>query len=130
MSIATKIAIQINCKIGGAPWTVPNPCKSDMVVGFDVSHDTMNNRTSYGALIASLNRTMTRFFSTVSAHHSGEELSNELSINLLKALQRFRQTNNGLLPARIFIYRDGVGDGQIDYIYQHELNTVKVSYTA
>ncbi len=25
MSIATKIAIQLNCKIGGAPWSVPIP---------------------------------------------------------------------------------------------------------
>ncbi len=25
MSIATKIAIQINCKIGGAPWSVSVP---------------------------------------------------------------------------------------------------------
>jgi aubergine-like protein len=25
MSIATKVAIQINCKVGGAPWTVDIP---------------------------------------------------------------------------------------------------------
>lgn len=27
MSIATKIVIQLNCKIGGAPWTVNIPSK-------------------------------------------------------------------------------------------------------
>lgn len=26
-AIALKVAIQINCKIGGAPWTVANPLK-------------------------------------------------------------------------------------------------------
>jgi aubergine-like protein len=27
MSFATKVALQINCKLGGAPWTVDIPLK-------------------------------------------------------------------------------------------------------
>ncbi|GLV33300.1 P-element induced wimpy testis [Carabus blaptoides fortunei] len=37
MSVATKVAIQINCKLGGAPWTVEIPISNLMVVGFDTS---------------------------------------------------------------------------------------------
>jgi hypothetical protein len=48
VSIANKVAIQMNCKVGGAPWTVEIPLKSTMVVGFDASHDTMNKGLSYG----------------------------------------------------------------------------------
>lgn len=40
MSIATKVAIQLNCKIGGAPWAVPLPLAGLMVVGYDVCRDT------------------------------------------------------------------------------------------
>lgn len=36
-SIASKIAIQINCKLGGIPWMVNIPVKGLMTVGFDVS---------------------------------------------------------------------------------------------
>lgn len=40
LSVCTKIAIQINCKIGGAPWLVTIPKKGMMIVGFDVCHDS------------------------------------------------------------------------------------------
>jgi len=41
--VATKIAMQINCKLGGAPWHVEIPQLLDfMIVGFDVSQDTKN----------------------------------------------------------------------------------------
>ena len=39
MTIATKVAIQMNCKLGGAPWTIENPLKGLMVIGFDICHD-------------------------------------------------------------------------------------------
>ena len=40
MSVATKIGIQLNCKMGGEVWAVEVPLKKLMVVGFDVNHDT------------------------------------------------------------------------------------------
>lgn len=48
MSIATKIAIQMNCKIGGIPWTVSIPASGLMVVGFDVCHDTATKGKDFG----------------------------------------------------------------------------------
>ena len=33
MSVATKVAIQINCKLGGEPWSVKIPLKNTMVIG-------------------------------------------------------------------------------------------------
>lgn len=48
MSIATKIAIQMNCKLGGAPWTIDMPLDGLMTVGFDVSHDTMEKSKDFG----------------------------------------------------------------------------------
>lgn len=51
MSIATKIAIQINCKIGGIPWCVSIPMQGLMVVGFDVCHDTNSKSKDFGIYI-------------------------------------------------------------------------------
>lgn len=48
MSIATKVAIQINCKVGGIPWTISIPCPGLMVVGFDVCHDANNKSKDFG----------------------------------------------------------------------------------
>lgn len=48
MSIATKIAIQMCCKLGGAPWYVEIPLEGMMMVGFDVCHDTTMKNTDFG----------------------------------------------------------------------------------
>ncbi|KAG8223661.1 hypothetical protein J437_LFUL001768 [Ladona fulva] len=124
MSIATKVAIQINCKTGGAPWCVEIPIAGLMVVGFDVCHDTANRSKSYGALVASLDNGLTSYFSAVSEHTTGEELSNDISANLVKALRKYKEVNQRL-PARIMIYRDGVGEGQVNYVVEHEVELIK-----
>ncbi|XP_053690463.1 protein aubergine-like isoform X1 [Sabethes cyaneus] len=127
MSVATKVAIQINCKLGGIPWVIKNPLTSVMVVGFDVCHDTKDKAKSYGALVASMycgNTKYPRFFSTVSHHSKGEELCDFMAINVVKALRSY-QSDFGTLPMRIIFYRDGVGEGQFKYVYEHELNVIK-----
>ncbi|CAH2076435.1 unnamed protein product, partial [Iphiclides podalirius] len=124
MSIATKIAIQINCKLGGAPWTVEIPLNTLMVIGYDVCHDTRSKEKSFGAFVATLDKQMTQYYSAVNAHTSGEELSAHMSFNIASALRKYRE-RNGTLPSRIFIYRDGVGDGQIPYVHSHEVTEIK-----
>lgn len=124
LSIATKVAIQMNCKMGGAPWAVPVPLKNLMVVGFDVNHDTNQKERSFGALVASLNNSFSRYFSAVSAHKDGSELSRDFAFNLSLALREYKIHNN-CLPERIVIYRDGVGEGQIPYVKDTEIKAVK-----
>jgi len=53
MSIATKIMIQINCKLGGAPWMIKFPIGGVMTVGFDVTRSKCGKK-AYGAFIGKL----------------------------------------------------------------------------
>jgi hypothetical protein len=53
-----------------------------MVVGFDVCHDSKARNMSFGALVASLDKQMSRYFSAVSHHSSGEELSNNVTAHM------------------------------------------------
>ncbi|KAJ1526745.1 hypothetical protein ONE63_008324 [Megalurothrips usitatus] len=124
MSIATKVAVQINCKVGGAPWGVEIPLPGLMVVGFDVCHDTNNKNQSFGAMVASLDKPMSRYFSAVTPHTNGEELSNNLALNIVKAVKKYAAHNGGP-PQRILIYRDGVGEGQIPFVHSTELEAIK-----
>lgn len=55
VSVVTKIAIQINCKLGGIPWLINIPINGLLVIGFDVTHDTQTKKRSYGAMVANLN---------------------------------------------------------------------------
>ncbi|XP_026764636.1 piwi-like protein Siwi [Galleria mellonella] len=128
MSIATKVAIQINCKLGGAPWTVSIPLKNLMVVGYDVCHDTRCKEKSFGAFVATLNQAMSQYYSIVNAHTSGEELSAHMGFNIASAVRKYKE-RNGVLPNPIFVYRDGVGDGQIPYVLSHEVAEIKKKLT-
>lgn len=128
MSVATKVAIQMNCKLGGIPWVLRNPLTSVMVIGFDVCHDTRDKSKSYGAMVASMygaGQKHPKFFSTVNHHSSGEELSNFMAQNVIKALHSYSNDFGGALPQRIIIYRDGVGEGQLKYVYEHEVGAIK-----
>lgn len=75
-------------------------------------------------MVASLDTNFGRYFSAVSCHTSGEELSSDLSVNLFKALNQFKHYNNAL-PKRIVVYRDGVGEGQIPFVFNHEVQEIK-----
>lgn len=123
-SIATKIAIQMNCKLGGAPWFVDIPLDGIMMIGFDVCHDTTVKTKDFGATVASLDKRMTKYFSAVSAHTTGEELSNDLSDNICKAVQAYYAHNKNL-PSRIVIYRDGVGEGQVSQVMEREVEYIR-----
>ncbi|KAF0765863.1 piwi-like protein Siwi, partial [Aphis craccivora] len=123
-SVCTKIAIQINCKLGGAPWRVVIPEPGMMIVGFDVCHDKQNKNKSYGAFIATMDDTHTKYFSCVEKHESGQELSTYFSTSISKALNKYREKNHKL-PNTIVIYRDGVGDGQLTYVHKIEVEMVQ-----
>lgn len=69
-------------------------------------------------------REKAKFFSVVSVHKDGQELSNELQINMTKALKEYRNMH-GTLPQRILFFRDGVGDGQMHYVISHEVDQLR-----
>lgn len=125
MSVGTKVAIQINSKLGGVPWMVDIPLNGLMMIGFDVCHDTKDrNRKSYGAMVATMDqRKKQNFFSAVSAHVEGVELSNNFVLNIRQAFTEY-QKEHGTLPENILIYRDGVGEGQTEYVKKHEVKSI------
>lgn len=100
-----------------------------MTIGFDVTHDTRDKSKSYGAFIASMDlKLAVEYYSAVSAHKDGSEMSSNISVHMDQALKAFFN-RHGTLPERIFFYRDGVGEGQIEYIHQQEVNRLQAKLT-
>ncbi|GFT86538.1 piwi-like protein Siwi [Nephila pilipes] len=127
MSVATKIGIQLNCKLGGEPWSVEIPFKYRvMIIGYDTYHDSSRRGRSAGAFVASMNQNFTRWYSRVTFHSAGgwEELSNYVNVNLTQALKKYKEINS-CTPDMILYYRDGVGDGQVPYVKEWEVNPCK-----
>lgn len=123
MSVATKIALQMACKMGGELWSVEVPLKQLMIVGIDCYHDTSAGKRSIGALVASLNQTMSRWFSRCVLQHKGQEIMDGLKKCLGGALKAYLKFNK-CLPSRIIVYRDGVGDGQLHSIVNYEVSQI------
>jgi aubergine-like protein len=123
-SIATKVLIQMNCKMGGAAWSLKFPLAGIMTIGFDVGRDTVTKK-SYGAFIATMDiRKKIQFYSSVAPHANGEECSAHIDLHMRKALKTYYDIN-GCLPERILMYRDGVGDGDIHYIHTGEVQILE-----
>ncbi|XP_061484783.1 piwi-like protein 4 isoform X2 [Rhineura floridana] len=120
MSVATKIAMQIICKLGGELWGVEIPLKSLMVVGIDVNKDAMTKGMSVIGFVASTNFQLTRWYSRCMLQNSGSNIADCLKVCMKGAISKW-QTYNGQLPARIIVYRDGVGDGQLKMVVDFEV---------
>ncbi|XP_074493451.1 piwi-like protein 2 isoform X2 [Sebastes fasciatus] len=119
-SVAQKILLQMNSKLGGELWTVNVPLKHLMVVGVDVHHDTSKAHQSVMGFVASVNSSLTRWYSRVTFQTPTEELINGFRVCLLAALQKYYEVNHNL-PEKIVVYRDGVSDGQLMMVEQYEI---------
>ncbi|XP_038152129.1 piwi-like protein 1 [Cyprinodon tularosa] len=125
MTVATKIALQMACKMGGELWSVEIPLKQLMIVGIDCYHD-VSAGCSIGALVASLNPTMSRWYSKCVLQEKGQELMDGLKLAFTGALKEYLKRNS-CLPTRIIVYRDGVGDGQLLTVVNYDVAQMKDS---
>ncbi|KAE8291705.1 Piwi-like protein 2 [Larimichthys crocea] len=119
-SIAQKVLLQMNSKLGGELWTVTVPLKHLMVIGVDVHHDTSKGHQSVMGFVASVNSSLTRWYSRVTFQLPNEELINGFRVCFLAALQKYYKVNHNL-PEKIVVYRDGVSDGQLSMVEQYEI---------
>lgn len=120
---ALKIAMQVVAKVGGEPWYVNLPLQGAMFCGYDTYHDTANRGRSFGAFVASVNNTYSKWFSRADSHDIKEELTAQIATNMRAALKRYHDINKAY-PTRIFLYRDGVGDGDLNHVFTVELEKV------
>ena len=91
-----------------------------MVCGIDVYHDPSRKSPSVGGFVASMNKTCTRWYSRVAHQMSGQELVDSLKLTFVAALRKYHDVNHSL-PERIVIFRDGVGDGQLNTVADYEV---------
>lgn len=126
-SVVQKIALQINCKLGGELWGVSIPFKSLMIVGVDIYHDSAGKKQSVCGFVASMNRNCTRWFSRCRIHPVSQELVDGLKICMVSALTKFHEVNH-MLPDKIMVFRDGVGDGQLNTVQDYEVEQLRTCF--
>ncbi|XP_023340346.1 protein argonaute-3 isoform X2 [Eurytemora carolleeae] len=128
-SVVQKILLQINCKLGGELWGCSIPLKNLMCIGIDVYHDPSRQRPSVVGAVGSMNCTMSKWYSDCRLQETkGQELIDVLTICLGKLVQKYRELNK-CFPDQIVLFRDGVGDGQIDTVALHEAVQIERFFT-
>lgn len=127
-SVVQKIALQMNCKLGGELWSVQIPVESLMICGLDTYHDASRSKKSVLAFVASMNQNRTRWFSMTAMQNPGQEAGDCLKVLFISALRKYFEVNHGL-PEKIVLFRDGVGDGQMDFIAKYEVEQLVSCYT-
>lgn len=103
-SIIQKIALQMNCKLGGTLWSIKIPLSKTMICGIDTYHDPGQKNNSVSGFVASMNDVYTKWYSHASIHSKKEEFLRGLCGSFRMALQAYSKAN-GFLPERIIIYR-------------------------
>jgi len=135
-SVATKVLMQMNCKIGGTLWDAGIPMKKKgvlMVVGIDTFVDAKvqarGHRKANGALVASVDPQATKWFSRQLLDNATEPLEEGLKRSFHLALKNFLEQNEQL-PERIMVYRDGVGEGQLQNVQRDEIGAMHAACRA
>uniref|UniRef100_A0A2K6UAP2 Piwi-like protein 2 n=1 Tax=Saimiri boliviensis boliviensis TaxID=39432 RepID=A0A2K6UAP2_SAIBB len=128
-SVAQKILLQINCKLGGELWGVDIPLKQLMVIGMDVYHDPSKGMRSVVGFVASINLTLTKWYSRVVFQMPHQEIVDSLKLCLVGSLKKFYEVNH-CLPEKIVVYRDGVSDGQLKTVANYEIPQLQKCFEA
>lgn len=123
--IIPNIVRQIVCKIGYCPRIIPcPPCtRGAMVVGLDVCHKSKIGKSVVG-MCATISSNFARYLSAFSLQDQGKEIVHNLRQFIERALQVYREENSAY-PSQVVFLRDGVGDGQLDYVNGIEVPAVR-----
>jgi aubergine-like protein len=100
------------------------PVKNAMICGYDTYHDGARKGESVGAFVASLNQGLTQYFSRVSYHKNRDEMSTNVKHHFRHALDAYLK-KNGTLPAKVVMFRDGVGEGMLRHVHEIEVGNMR-----
>jgi hypothetical protein len=98
-----------------------------MFVGMDVTHSQKgSDRPSLAAVVASMDGRMSQFAANLSSQAvTNEEMIVNLEDAMLSLFESYKTRNGGKMPTYIIVYRDGVSDGQFQYVLDKELPAMK-----
>ncbi|KAJ3879731.1 argonaute-like protein [Lentinula edodes] len=127
----SNVALKVNTKLGGINHKLDDVAmrwlrkKSTMIVGIDVTHrgpGSKEGTPSIAAVVASVDSDFVQYPASLRIQQSDEvkEMLDELTDMMVERLQCY-QTKNKALPERVFVFRDGVSEGQYDTVLNEEL---------
>lgn len=98
-----------------------------MFLGMDVYHDPRRRNPSVTAVVASINPSYTKYYTRVIFQTAQQENISSLRPLLIEALTSFCE-ECGAFPDRVIMFRDGIGDGQLQLTKEHEVSQMQSAF--
>jgi len=122
-AVVKKVALQINCKLGGELWGIQGNIKGHvMVVGIDAYHDAdlRAKGCSIAGVVSNINGAFSRWYSYTAKQEPKQEIGDALKVAFLNCLKTFYRHNQAW-PDLVVVFRDGVSDTQLNVVQDHEV---------
>ncbi|KAI0821782.1 Piwi-domain-containing protein [Trametes gibbosa] len=137
----SNVVLKVNAKLGGMNhlldansmrWLTD---KKTMIMGIDVTHPgpkSLPGSPSIAAVVASVDDNFVQFPASMSLqkpdwNKESKEMVEKLTQMTIERLQVY-QKKNKRLPDRVFVYRDGVSEGQYHLVLQEELPKIHAAF--
>ncbi|KAL8720464.1 MAG: hypothetical protein Q9225_002689 [Loekoesia sp. 1 TL-2023] len=128
-----NIGHKFNLKLGGINQTLPSDklgilAEKTMLAGMDVTHPSpgsLEEAPSIAGVVASIDGRYGQWPGMIRAQTGREEMIKHLDELFGGRLDLWRKHNQGGLPDRIVIYRDGVSEGQYRTLLQDEVPQIQ-----
>jgi hypothetical protein len=123
------VALKFNQKLGGINHTLGanglKPLDKDTIVfGVDVTHPSpgsSESSPSIAGVVASVEALFSQYPASIRTQKGREEMVQELEEMILERLRLWQRKNQGRLPNKVVVYRDGVSEGQYKLVLEKEL---------
>lgn len=132
-SFVSNLLLKINAKLGGKNWglcRVVLKDKATILIGIDVSHPGVADLESPSivSIVGSMDYNFIGYKTIIEQQERRQEVVKTLRSNV-KVLLRSHYASTKTKPARIIVFRDGVGDSMLDTIYGCEIESVQQACT-
>ena len=128
-SFASNLLLKINAKLGGKNWCIDQKLFGDkptILFGIDVNHPGVADLESPSivSVVASMDYNFVNYKTIIEQQERRQEIILSLSQSV-KTLLKNHYASTKTKPARIVVFRDGVGDTMFDAVYNCEIESIK-----
>lgn len=128
-SFASNLLLKINAKLGGKNWCIDQKVFSDkptILLGIDVNHPGVADLESPSivSIVASMDYNFVNYKTVIEQQERRQEIILSLAQSV-KSLLKSHYASTKSKPARIVVFRDGVGESMFDAVYKCEIDSIR-----
>ncbi|KAH6633014.1 Piwi domain-containing protein [Boeremia exigua] len=131
-----NVAMKFNQKLGGVNHIVDAKQMAPLdpqtiLFGIDVTHPSPGSSEkapSIAGVVASVDALFSQYPASMRTQEGRVEMVSELEEMIIERLKLWQKRNQGRLPTKVIVYRDGVSEGQYRLVLENELPAFEAAF--